>query len=239
MPPDYDASRPYALTFVFHGSAGNSSVSYSWGLQRAAGASASAIFVFPDGIPYKHFGVGWDDTAAGYDLPFFDNMLKALEDGYCIDPSRVFVAGFSWGGDFAIALACERGDRIRAVAANSTDDEFKDTADYRTYQNLPCPARKHPAVRFQHAEDGDAAYPPPDFATTSKLFQYLNACKGAAPAGTAPAGRATPVQPGKPAGACIAYTGCSSEYIECTFDRRIGHNLPPHWAEETWAFFMR
>jgi pimeloyl-ACP methyl ester carboxylesterase len=244
VPPDYDASRPYALTFVFHGSAGSSTVSYSWGLQRAPGASANAIFVFPDGIPYKHFGVGWDDTAAGYDLPFFDNMLKALEDGYCIDPSRVFVAGFSWGGDFAIALACERGDLIRAVAANSTDDEFKDTSDYRTYQNLPCPARKHPAVRFQHAEDGDAAYPPPDFATTSKLFHYLNNCRGAAvpgaaTPGTMPPGRAIAVHPaGQPAGACIAYAGCSSEYVECIFDRKIGHNLPPHWAEETWAFFM-
>jgi poly(3-hydroxybutyrate) depolymerase len=227
VPADYDASRPYALTFVFHGAEGSSSVSYSWGLQRAAGASANAIFVFPDGIAYKQYGIGWDDTKAGYDLPFSDNMLKDLEAGYCIDSSRVFVAGFSWGGDFAITLACSRGDEIRAVAANSTDDEFKDTSNYLTYQNLPCPTRRHPPVRFQHAEEGDASYPPPDFATTSKLFQYLNSCTA----------QSASARSGARPDSCVSYNGCSSEYIECSFDRKIGHALPPHWAEDTWAFF--
>jgi poly(3-hydroxybutyrate) depolymerase len=227
VPADYDATRPYALTFVFHGAAGSSSVSYSWGLQRAAGASANAIFVFPDGIAYQQYGIGWDDTKTGYDLPFFDNMLKDLEAGYCIDSSRILVAGFSWGGDFAIALACSRGDQIRAVAANSTDDEFKDTSNYLTYQNLPCPTHRHPPVRFQHAEEGDAAYPPPDFATTSKLFQYLNSCTA----------HSSPARSNSAPGLCVSYNGCSSEYIECSFDRKIGHALPPHWAEDTWAFF--
>ena len=234
IPADYDALRPYALTFVFHGAAGSSSVSYSWGLQRVAGASANAIFVFPDGIPYKQYGVGWDDTKDGYDLPFFDNMLKDIEGGFCIDPARIFVAGFSWGGDFAIALACSRGDELRAVAANSTDDEFKDTSNYLTYQNLPCPTRRHPPVRFQHAEEGDASYPPPDFATTSKLFQYFNACTGAA----APV-QPTPGRSGERPDSCVSYKGCSSEYVECSFDRKIGHALPPHWAEDTWAFFAQ
>jgi poly(3-hydroxybutyrate) depolymerase len=161
-------------------------------------------------------------------------MLKGLEAGYCIDSSRIFVAGFSWGGDFAIAVACNRGDEIRAVAANSTDDEFKDTSNYLTYQNLPCPARRHPAVRFQHAEEGDASYPPPDFATTSKLFQYLNSCTGAA----AP-GASAPARSGARPDSCVSYNGCSSAYIECSFDRKIGHALPPHWAEDTWAFFTQ
>jgi poly(3-hydroxybutyrate) depolymerase len=232
VPADYDGSRPYALTFVFHGAGSSSAVSYSWGLQRAAGASTSALFVFPDGIPYKQYGIGWDDSKAGYDLPFFDNMRKDLEAGYCIDPSRIFVAGFSWGGDFAIALACNRGDDIRAVAANSTTDEFKDTSNYLTYENLPCAAHRHPPVRFQHAEVGDSAYPPPDFATTSKLLQYLNSCTSAA----APAG-STPAPSGARPDSCVSYNGCSSAYVECSFDRKLGHTLPPHWAEDTWAFF--
>jgi poly(3-hydroxybutyrate) depolymerase len=233
IPADYDASRPYALTFVFHGSGASSSDSYSWGLQRAAGASAGAIFVFPDGIDYRQYGIGWDDSNAGYDLPFFDNMLKDLKAGYCIDSSRVFVAGFSWGGDFVIALACNRGGQIRAVAANSASDEFKDTSNYMTYQNLPCPTRRHPPVRFQHAQDGDDAFPPPDFATTSKLFRYLNSCTGASASA-----QSTPTRSGSRADSCVAFNGCSSEYIECSFDRKIGHALPPHWAEDTWAFFI-
>jgi poly(3-hydroxybutyrate) depolymerase len=227
IPADYDLSRPYPLIFVFHGAGGNSRMSHSWGLQDAAGASSSAIFVFPDGIAYKNLGVGWDDATDGYDLPFFDHMKKEIEAQYCIDAARVFVAGFSWGGDFATALACNRGDDIRAVAANSTDDEFKDGSNYLTYADLPCRSRRHPAIRFEHAAGGDKEYPAPYFATTSRLFQYLNSCGAGS----------TEVAPRTPVMACVSYDGCAGEYLECTFDHSIGHALPPNWAKDTWDFF--
>jgi poly(3-hydroxybutyrate) depolymerase len=229
IPADYEASRPYPLIFVFHGAGGNSRQSHSWGLQNAEGASAGAIFVFPDGIAYKNFGVGWDDTTDGYDLPFFDHMSKDIEAQYCIDTARVFVAGFSWGGDFATALACHRGDEIRAVAANSTDDDFKDSSNYLSYADLPCRSGRHPAIRFEHAAGGDKEYPAPYFATTSRLFQYLNSCSGGS----------TELAPRSAVLACVSYNGCAREYVECTFDHSIGHALPPAWAKDTWDFFSR
>ncbi len=228
-PPAYSAARSYPLIFVFHAAGGNSKQAYSWGLQGAPGASEAGIFVFPDGIPFNNDGIGWDDSAAGYDLPFFDAMLKDVAGAYCVDLSRVFVAGFSWGGDFVTTLACRRGDAIRAVAANSTDDEFKDPANYLTYQNLPCSSHRHPSIRFQHAIGGDKSYPAPLFATTSKLFQHLNAC--------GPTSSSVP--PRNSTMFCDSYNGCASDYIECKFDTRIGHALPPNWAEDTWAFFSR
>jgi polyhydroxybutyrate depolymerase len=227
VPADYSASQSYALVFVFHGGGGNGTQSAAWGLQRAAGAAGSAIFVFPNGITFQREGIGWDDRKDGYDLPFFDNMLNDLEAAYCIDPQRIFVAGFSWGADFAILLACQRGDELRAVAANSTSDEFKDTSNYLTYQGLPCGARKHPPIRFVHAFEGDSQYPPPDFATTSKLFQFLNSC------GTT----STKVQSSSAPLSCVSFNGCASEYVECTFERSLGHVIPPNWAEDTWNFF--
>jgi poly(3-hydroxybutyrate) depolymerase len=227
VPAAYDPSRPYALIFVFHGAGGNSQSSYSSGLQNAGGASANAVFVFPDGIPFKNLGIGWDDTTDGYDLPFFDHILRDLAATYCIDTARVFVTGFSWGGDFVTALACNRGDKIRAVVANSTDDEFSDSSNYMTYQDLPCQSHKHPALRFQHAVGGDRAYPAPDFATTSRLFKYLNSCSA----------EGTVVEPRTTVMSCVAYKSCASEYTECFFDSKIGHALPPNWAGDTWAFF--
>jgi poly(3-hydroxybutyrate) depolymerase len=231
MPAGYDASRPYPLIFVFHGSGGNSRQSYSWGLQNVAGASSGAIFVFPDGIAYKNLGIGWDDAPDGYDLPFFDHMQKDIEAQYCIDTTRVFVAGFSWGGDFATALACNRAAAIRAVAANSTDDEFKDRSNYLTYAGLPCRGGRHPAIRFEHAAGGDVEYPAPYFATTSRLFQYLNSCSGAS-SETAPRTSVSAA-----ASVCVSYKACAAEYLECTFDHGIGHALPPNWAKDTWDFF--
>jgi poly(3-hydroxybutyrate) depolymerase len=226
-PDDYDVSRPYPLIFVFHGAGGDSRQSRSWGLQNVGGASTGAIFIFPDGIAYKNFGVGWDDTTDGYDLPFFDHMSKDIEAQYCIDTARVFVAGFSWGGDFATALACNRGDEIRAVAANSTDDEFKDSSNYLSYADLPCRSGRHPAIRFEHAAGGDKQYPAPYFATTSRLFQSLNSCSAAS----------SEISPRTAVSVCVSYKGCAAEYVECTFDHAIGHALPPNWAKDTWEFF--
>ena len=112
VPMAYSATRAYPLVFVFHGAGGSSRDSYSWGLQRATGAAEGAIFVFPDGIEFQKYGVGWDDSVNGYDLAFFDDMSRDVSAHYCVDSKRVFIAGFSWGGDFAIALACQRGASI-------------------------------------------------------------------------------------------------------------------------------
>ncbi|MDB6082172.1 MAG: Endo,4-beta-xylanase precursor [Gammaproteobacteria bacterium] len=233
LPPTYQVSRAYPLIFVFHGAGGNSSQSYGWGLQNVNESSEinesadNAIFVFPDGVNYQHYGIGWDDSKTGYDMPFFDNMLKAMETDFCVNSKRVFVAGFSWGGDFATALSCARGAVIRAVVANSTTDEYSNVSNYATYHDLPCPTTIHPAVRFGHAQGGDAAYPAPRFATTSQLFRHFNSC------GTA----STAVHSSTSVMSCKSFNSCSKEFIECTFNANIGHTLPPNWAADTWAFF--
>jgi poly(3-hydroxybutyrate) depolymerase len=228
VPAVYNQSHAYSLNFVFHGAAGNSSQSYSWGLQNVAGASENGIFVFPDGINFQNYGVGWDDRKNGYDMPFFDNMVKVLEADFCVNRARVFVAGFSWGGDFVTALVCSRGNTIRAAAANSTTDEFRDVSKYYTYQGLPCSTTVHPALRFEHAVGGDGAYPAPRFATTSQLFRHLNSCSSAS----------VSVRSSTSAMSCVSYKSCTKEYVECPFHSSIGHALPPNWAKDTWAFFQ-
>jgi poly(3-hydroxybutyrate) depolymerase len=227
VPADYNPTKAYALTFVFHGAGANSSQSYSWGLQNVTGASEAGIFVFPDGVAFQNYGVGWDDRTHGYDMPFFDNMVKKIETSYCVNSARVFAAGFSWGGDFVTALTCTRGNVLRAAAINSSTDEYNDRTNYLTYQDLPCPSTIHPPVRYEHAVGGDGAYPAPDFATTSKLFQSFNACSAA----TAPAKSSSVM-------ACVSHNSCQKEFIDCAFNASIGHALPPNWAADTWAFFQ-
>jgi poly(3-hydroxybutyrate) depolymerase len=228
VPAVYNPSRAYSLNFVFHGAGGNASQSYSWGLQNVTGASENGIFVFPDGINYQHYGIGWDDAKNGYDMPFFDNMVKALEADFCVNQARVFVAGFSWGGDFVTALVCSRGNTIRAAAANSTTDEYRDASKYYTYQGLPCSTTVHPALRFEHAVGGDAAYPAPRFASTSALYRHLNSCNSAS----------VGVHSSTSAMSCVSYKSCTKEYVECSFHASIGHAIPPNWAKDTWGFFQ-
>jgi poly(3-hydroxybutyrate) depolymerase len=232
VPTDYNPSKAYSLNFVFHGAGANAWQANSWGLQNVAGALESGIFVFPNGIAFQNYGIGWDDTSKGYDIPFFDNMLKYMESAYCIDSARVFAAGFSWGGDFVTALACNRGNVLRAVAINSASDEFNDRTNYLTYQDLPCASTSHPTIRFEHAIGGDSEYPAPNFATTSKLLQSFSACSATCSSPT------TNVPSSSSAMTCVSYNGCGHQYIECSFDASIGHALPPNWAADTWAFFQ-
>jgi poly(3-hydroxybutyrate) depolymerase len=227
VPATYDPARAYPLSFVFHGAGGSSAQSYSWGLQNVTGASENGIFIFPDGVNYLNYGIGWDDTAKGYDLPFFDNMAKTVETYFCVDTARVFVAGFSWGADFVTALICNRGNSIRAAAANSATDEFNVTTNYLTYQGMPCPTTVHPAVRFVHAAGGDAVYPAPYFANTSKLVRLFNSC----------ATTSTVVASSTTVMTCVSYNSCTNQVIECSFNASIGHQLPPNWAKDTWAYF--
>ncbi len=226
-PAAYVPTNPYSLVFIFHGAASRPRDSYGAGFQDVDGAADNAIFIFPEGIKYQNTVIGWDDAGDGYDLPFFDHMLSEIKVSYCIDTGRVFAAGGSWGGDFVIALACHRGDELRAVEVNSSGDEYSDNSNYMTYQGMPCRSKKHPAVLFEHAVGGDGAYPAPDFATTSRLFKYLNSC------GTG----GQLVEPRTRVMSCVAYNSCIAKYTECFFDSAIGHSQPPNLTRDAWNFF--
>ena len=223
LPASYDKTKPLALTFAYHGAGGNSSQSEAFGIQNGAGAADASIFVFPQGVAFQTYGVGWDDTCGGYDMVFFDHMVADIESHYCVDTTRVFAAGFSWGCDQVTALTCCRGDKIRAVSGASCTDEFGKADDPTTYANLACPALGGTGIRFTHdASGGDTAYPAPLFTTTSKLFQTLSGCPSFSGSLTA--------------NACHTYAGCTDTFIECPY-AALGHATPSGWGGDTWSFF--
>ena len=221
VPVSQSPNKPLAVTFVYHGSGGNEDVAKGYGLQNAPGAAEASIFVFPRGIPFEGYGVGWNDECSGYDMPLFDHMLADISENFCIDPSRVFAAGFSWGGDHVTALACCRGSRVRAIAPASCSDEFSDPSNHCTYKNAPCPNAGSTAVRFTFDRGGDGPLTAQQYAATTQLFRGLDRCSGSAVAGNKP---------------CVSYEGCSQPYVECGYSG-LGHALPPGWANDTWQFF--
>ncbi|AKV00208.1 Endo-1,4-beta-xylanase B precursor [Labilithrix luteola] len=222
VPSTYDAKTPLAVTFVYHGAGGNEQAAESFGLQDAAKTSSASIFVFPQGVEFENYGVGWDDSCGGYDMVFFDHMLEELEQQYCIDTARVFAAGFSWGCDYVTGLRCCRGSRLRAIAAASCADEFSNAADFKTYANMPCPDVGVAGIRFTHDAKGDGAYSQEQFTTTSALYRSFNACSATSTA-TSPS-------------PCVSYQGCASPFVECAYPG-LGHTLPENWASDTWDFF--
>lgn len=215
-PPQIDPELPLALVFVFHGNGGNGQSSQGMGLQNVPGAQDQAVFVFPDGIEYMGFGVGWNAVCEEYDMEFFDTMIATLSEDYCIDPQRIFAGGFSWGGDMCQALACCRGDVVRAIAPASGPEFYPNTYP------AACPDTVRPAFRMTYATND--AYPPQMFADTIEWHRTEQGCS-ADPLPTEPA-------------PCVAYQDCDQPVIACEYEG-LGHAWPGDWADETWAFFSQ
>lgn len=118
LPDNYDSNHPYWLIFGFHWNGGNSKevdtggsngyVMAHFGLQKLS--NNGAIFVAPDGL-----NAGWANSG-GQDLKFVDDMVKLIEDNYCVDTTHLFANGFSYGGGMSYEIACARANVFRGVA---------------------------------------------------------------------------------------------------------------------------
>jgi poly(3-hydroxybutyrate) depolymerase len=118
LPDNYDKNHPYWLSFTFHPNGGNAygidngggngyEMAY-YGLQKQS--NNGAIFVAPLGL-----GGGWANSG-GQDLKFVDDMVKLIEDNYCVDTTHLFAQGFSYGGGMTYAIACARAKVFRGAA---------------------------------------------------------------------------------------------------------------------------
>lgn len=121
VPNDYDNSKPYRLIFGMHcmgGSAKNTVENEHYYRLIDIDTEHTSIFVAPhgytDGSPWRVFD--------NKDHIFVDELLTYLEDNLCIDTTRVFSTGFSFGAMFTNSLAQDMQHRFRAMAVYATAD---------------------------------------------------------------------------------------------------------------------
>lgn len=155
FPKDYDKNKPYKLLIANHcmGSSANHMATWinvnqdhpsPYYGQLNLDTEHNYIFVAPQGD-----GSGmW--TKGEADHQFISDMLTKINDNYCIDTSRVFATGFSFGAMFSNSLAQSFQHRLRAVAVYAV-------ADYNIY--LPDNAGKPIAWMGVHGtQDGMCDY---------------------------------------------------------------------------------
>jgi poly(3-hydroxybutyrate) depolymerase len=127
LPDNYDANRPYPLIFVWHpwgGSAQQAAGNGGNGYHGLAGvAGDEVILVAGEGIDFQGNGLGWANPD-GRDENFMRAMLERFDSELCVDTSRVFSTGFSFGGMMSFTLACDAADVIRAVAPQAGNSAF-------------------------------------------------------------------------------------------------------------------
>jgi poly(3-hydroxybutyrate) depolymerase len=190
LPDNYDNSKPYWLIFGFHWNGGNSkevdsggSNGYQmahFGLQKLS--NNGAFFVAPDGL-----NAGW----GGDNLPFVDAMVKLIEENYCIDTSRLYANGFSYGGGMSYAIACARAKVFRAVAI------------YEGAQLSGCDGGNDPIAYWQMAGTTDNTCSIGMATPMRDKFMKNNGCTGPTTEPPRPSGISQPH-------ICTDYTGCSS-----------------------------
>jgi polyhydroxybutyrate depolymerase len=214
IPRNHRPDQPLPLIVFFHGRHRVGLTAPRRGVaELLVGAGDRAILAVPRGLVHDgdNPAEGWDMRCEGADMPFFDAMLADIEATACINPRQVFAAGFSWGADMVDALACCRGDRLRAIAAASGG---------WMGDNQRCPARRLPGFRLTHG--GHEPYHPVILQSSLRFFREAHGCSQASVAVHPPP--------------CVAYQGCAQPVIACNYPQ-MGHTLPRDFGEATWGFF--
>jgi poly(3-hydroxybutyrate) depolymerase len=227
VPDGYDSNHAYRLVLAFAWSGGSASqvVSANY-FTFATLDSKNTVFAAPDAAD----GAG---TWSNGDVAFTDAILAQLEGDLCIDETRIFATGFSFGGGMAMALACTRADVFRAVA-------FFSGADLTN----SCPATLTKPIAYyasQASEDSNG------LSTTSPItgerkqaqFAEVNGCTAEPSSTNFPAA-------GQPH-VCTSYKNCSlghpTEY--CIFNGPHGWEpkdpgQTTSWdAPEAWKFITQ
>jgi poly(3-hydroxybutyrate) depolymerase len=191
LPDNYNPNTPYWLIFGFHWNGGNSAQvdnggtsGYDWsyyGLQKAS--KNGAIFVAPDGL-----NAGWANSG-GHDLTFTDDMVKLIEDNYCVDTTHIISTGFSYGGGMSYEIACARAKVFRAVAI------------FEGAQLSGCDGGNDPIAYWQMVGTADTTCTEAMATPLRDKFVKNNACTAQSPPQPA-AGSLTHT--------CTSYSGCSS-----------------------------
>jgi polyhydroxybutyrate depolymerase len=123
IPNNYTNTVPAPLAFILHGHEQTAASFAALHPDLAAAAqSAGMILVFPQSTDDEH-GTGWNnfDPALGEhyvdDAQFILELLEYLDTAFYIDRQRVFVAGFSNGGQMVHYLAARTTNTFAAYAA--------------------------------------------------------------------------------------------------------------------------
>jgi len=112
VPSSATNQTPLTLVFALHGAnMTNTQVVGSFNFGTRSGGRA--ITVYPQG-DMTSSGQRWTSNEANW--TYIQTLMADLEDRYCVDPSKVFLTGFSMGGGFTMDTACQKTSLFRAFA---------------------------------------------------------------------------------------------------------------------------
>jgi polyhydroxybutyrate depolymerase len=110
VPKSYDRAKPTPLVISLHGAAMWPAAQMETSQWNKVADEHDFIVVYPSGTGVPRI---WGSDRA--DVRFISDLIDRLEAAYSIDPTRIYVNGFSNGGEMAFMLSCTLSNRIAAV----------------------------------------------------------------------------------------------------------------------------
>jgi poly(3-hydroxybutyrate) depolymerase len=231
VPQNYDMSKPYRFIYASHwiGSEDEAVVRQNYyHLKPKADADGEpAIFVAPQAGPDDTTGT-WS-SSTDVDHIFFDDILKFVKENLCIDTTRVFAIGFSFGGMQTWSLSVNHQKDIRAAVGIAP-------ANWNIYQ----PQKTHLPIGWMQTTG-----------TSDNLCSWVNSdakkegAKYIALEHAADNGCTLPADiPRWQQGEffCYDFEGCKPGYPTkaCTFQGgHVSTDIQPWIAVEAWKFFKQ
>jgi polyhydroxybutyrate depolymerase len=139
VPSGYDSTVATPVVFMLHGTSGNGEKFYDNSGWKELGEDENFISVFPSSWRYKIYVPGdgektttkWNTVpdADWYfmpgetprdDIKFLKKIILELRAKFKVDTSRIYLNGFSNGGQMAAKCAIEMSDKLAAVVSNAS-----------------------------------------------------------------------------------------------------------------------
>jgi len=196
VPASYDNTRAVPLVLNFHGATSNAEQQRSLFSQMDVTSDAKGfIVVYPEGVSNSwNAGAccGGAQSQGVDDVGFALALVEHMKSRACVDPKRIYAAGFSNGGRMSYRLACEAAHVFAAIAPVAGTKSFPDL------NNTPgcMPSRPLSLIDFMGSADSRIAAQPGQIAE----WVAFNGCTDAAPAEVYRNGQHH----------CLAYTQCDA-----------------------------
>lgn len=182
LPNGFDAgTESLPVVFCLHGLGDNAQNMSGIGLNIMSD-TARFIPIYPQGITNNYGQTAWNNgtllSSNVDDLSFFNAMMNLMINDYNVDPTRIYVCGFSMGAIMSYHLACNMNDRIAAIGvmsgAMSTNDYNSCSPNYLT-----------PVIHIHGTNDATVPYDSgalPTLQLATQSFQFWRNQHSCAPA---------------------------------------------------------
>lgn len=120
VPKGYDSTQAVPIVFSLHGASGTKESQYQLSEFNIIADRETFLVVTPEATARRGALTFWNQTSSANgadDVGFIDTLISVIAAEYNVDLDRVYLAGSSNGAFMSLQIACERSNKIAAVAA--------------------------------------------------------------------------------------------------------------------------